>query len=222
MKRKMRDWQTWLLTLWAGVVGGFASSGTVWISMLGVEKMGVTDMPQINMKAFFVMAAVGAVSHAFMYLKQSPIPPEIEYDDGVPPPGSLVSVIIATTIAASSILFFAGCASITSTESLPIKLKSVAYIGTWEALRAHPEWKPSFESATHDLKIIETSETLDLVTVVAILQSLPIKELRGERTVVYITAATLLLDDATLRVKIPAQAQAIARALREGIELGTQ
>lgn len=114
-----------------------------------------------------------------------------------------------------------GCASLSSRpESLAASLKLAAFVGTSEALREHPEWAAGFRRAAEDLKIIEQADAIDFATITAIALRLPVKELKSERAVLYITAAGLMLESVSDQVDLgnTGQARLVAGALRSGIE----
>lgn len=98
-----------------------------------------------------------------------------------------------------------------------------AYLGTAESILSHPEWKPDFVLARDELKILETSDTVDLATLLAIMNRLPVKELKGEQTKIVITTFSLILQDAVFNIyplEKTGSLQRVARALRQGIDIG--
>lgn len=104
----------------------------------------------------------------------------------------------------------------------PTRVKAVAYLGTALALQQHPEYRMGFTLAVEQLKVIETQDTIDFATVLAIVHRLPVKQLEGQNAVLYITAATLLLDDlgGSLDLSKVEKIRPYVTGLREGIELG--
>jgi hypothetical protein len=115
-----------------------------------------------------------------------------------------------------------GCATTSETQQLATATKMAAYIGTSEYLLAHPEARPKFEAAERELFALESAETIDAITILAIAQRLPVKELKSERAAIYVTAATVLLSDygATVPVDQLDNLKPIVRAMREGVALG--
>lgn len=104
-------------------------------------------------------------------------------------------------------------------------VKVAALVGTTEALRAHPEWCDGFQTAANDLKLIEQSPVIDFALVLAIVQRLPINELKSERATLYISAGTILLAETynrSLSLDQVQQLKPVVAALRQGIELGLQ
>lgn len=120
-------------------------------------------------------------------------------------------------------LLAAGCATTpTGQRDIAPTIKTAAYLGTAYALVERPEWRKGFEEAVIDLKLVETGETIDLVTVLAIVNRLPIKELKNSKAQILITGAIILLGDygASLPPEQVEKIRPVAKAMREGIELG--
>jgi hypothetical protein len=119
-----------------------------------------------------------------------------------------------------------GCSTMQPDQLARVKTlcKVAAYVGTSEYLRGHPDAKPKFAEAVTALKILEASETVDLATLLAIVNKLPVKDLGDERGRMVVTAATLILSDyagsldaADLKNLLP-----VVTAIRQGVELGLQ
>lgn len=108
------------------------------------------------------------------------------------------------------------------TQSLATAVKMAAYIGTSEYLLSHPDARPKFEAAERELFAMESAPGFDAITLLAIAQRLPVKELKSERAAIYVTAATILLTDygASIPVDQIDNLKPIAQAMREGIALG--
>ena len=124
-------------------------------------------------------------------------------------------------------LTFTGCATVkpgtTQTAArLHGVIKLAAYVGTTESLRQHPEWRSGFELALVELKRIETVEKIDFTTILAIVNRLPVKELRSERATMFITSGTILLHEQLQSIDLEKaeDLRGTVKALREGIELG--
>jgi hypothetical protein len=118
-----------------------------------------------------------------------------------------------------------GCATFGdpgTSQRLASAAKVAAYVGTVEYLRAHPETRPAFELARDTLKTIEASEHVDLATLLAVVNQLPIKELKSERATLIVTSATILITDfaGTLPVDRLDELKPVASAIRQGIDLG--
>jgi hypothetical protein len=131
-----------------------------------------------------------------------------------------IRIIMATVLAATITL--TGCKTTEQTRQLAVATKMAAYVGTSEYLRAHPESRPKFEAAERELFAIESAETIDAVTLLAIAQRLPVKELKSERAAIYVTAVTILLSEYGESIPIDQlqNLKPIAKAMREGISLG--
>lgn len=123
-------------------------------------------------------------------------------------------------VIALSSLLLTGCIAPQNARSVASTVKVAAYVGSYEALRQHPEWTPGFRAAHDELVRLESLERIDFVTVLSIIHRLPIKELKSDRAVLYITAATLLLEGYTGSVDLSKEeARMVVRALREGMAL---
>lgn len=91
-----------------------------------------------------------------------------------------------------------GCSTTGGSKTQQQRIESGVYvasaIGTSIALQEHPEWRPGFELALNDLKILET-QPADMVTLMAIITRLPVKELRSSQATLIIEGAIILLSD---------------------------
>lgn len=118
-----------------------------------------------------------------------------------------------------------GCKSLPQDQTARIAglAKVASYVGTAEALRSHPEWLPGFQVARDELTVLEAAEVIDYVTLIAIIQRLPVRELKGDRAILLITSATLLIQElgnpAIPLDQVP-QLRPIVSAIRQGIDLG--
>ena len=75
-------------------------------------------------------------------------------------------------------------------------VRAAATIGTYEALTERPDWAVAFDTARQELIEIAAADRIDFYLVYGIVNRLPVNELKSDRAVVYITAATLLLEEA--------------------------
>jgi hypothetical protein len=76
VKHKVLDWKSWLYGLGAGAIGG----GSAVISAIPIAQIiGAAAFTPRQMLSMFIGATVIAGA---AYLKQSPLPPVIEVDDG--------------------------------------------------------------------------------------------------------------------------------------------
>lgn len=129
---------------------------------------------------------------------------------------TIASILIALCL-------FTGCATNrTQNQRVASAAKVAAYVGTYEFLRDNPGARPHFVVARDALLTIEQSDHVDLATLLAIINQLPVKELRSDRAVLIITSATILLSDyaGALPVEQLDELKPIAKAIREGIDLG--
>jgi len=102
--------------------------------------------------------------------------------------------------------------------------KLAGYISTREALRQNPDWRPYFVQAEHDLQVLEESEDIDYVNVLAIMDRLPIKQLKTEEATIIVTATTIIIEEAgggsiTLSDVQKAELRKFVNRLRQGIKL---
>lgn len=127
---------------------------------------------------------------------------------------SLLTLLLALAL-------FTGCSTTTDNQRLASAVKMAAYIGTSEYLLAHPESRPKFEAAERELFAMAGGESLDAVSLLAIAQRLPVKELKSERAAIYVTAAAVLISDygATIPADQLGELKPIATAMGQGIQL---
>lgn len=128
------------------------------------------------------------------------------------------SFLLSTIILAFTINCFTGCAGLSKTGKL------TGYVGTSEALKQHPEWRPQFVSAEADLATLETSESIDVVNVLAIMRRLPVSKLDSQNAVIVITSATVLIEEfgggsISLNAQQTDELRQFVHRLREGINL---
>lgn len=138
-----------------------------------------------------------------------------------------LSILLAFGLCAS-MPAVVGCKTTATGERVPDTqkiagiVKVAAYVGTSEGLKAHPEWRTGFETAAVALGTLETAETLDMADILAVVDKLPLKQLKSDKAVLLITSGTILLQELGGSI-IPldtSQLQPIAKALREGVQLG--
>ncbi len=119
-----------------------------------------------------------------------------------------------------------GCATATNNKHPALKLlpqiKAAAFAGTHEALIQEPAWRGRFESAIPALTILESAEKVSFDELLAVVLTLPVRELKSEQAILIITTAGIMLDDLNDSFDLSAVGltQKIAGAIRQGIELG--
>lgn len=125
-----------------------------------------------------------------------------------------ISIVMAV------IIMITGCKT-TSDQSLENKSKAVAWVATVKLLEKHPEWRPHFVTVRNDLQILEQSETLGIVEVLAIVHRLPVKELKSGDAALIIGATTLFFEDelGRLEVQNPEAVRYTVRGLIKGLTL---
>lgn len=120
-------------------------------------------------------------------------------------------------------LLLVGCATTpTQKQRIETAAKIAAFVGTREFLLEHPESRTGFETARDELLFLETQETLDWVTLLAVVQRLPVKELKSPQAQLIISAGIILLSDygGSLPTDKISELKPLAKSIREGIELG--
>ena len=75
VKHRVLDWQAWLYSLAAAIIGGGATSI---VTVAGGQVLGAASFTP---RQLVTVAAVSAIVNAAMYLKQSPLPKVIEVDE---------------------------------------------------------------------------------------------------------------------------------------------
>jgi hypothetical protein len=150
-------------------------------------------------------------------------------------------VICPAVLAVGAATFLAGCKSTTTVTTDPFGnsitnvtktidtariatiSRQAATVGTSEVLASHPEWRPQFQLAADNLRLLATSPSISLDTLLAIAQQLPVKELKSQTARLSFEGATLLIsaiDVPELPADRLAELQPIALAIAEGIVAG--
>lgn len=172
----------------------------------GATKLAWMDMAQLGALAVFIRETWNQAITKGVMAKAAPV----------------VGLLLA-----GSLLWSTGCSTLSNNDLTRITsaTKIAAYVGTSTALRQNPNWRASFIAASADLKVLETAETLDLAQILAIVQRLPVKELKGETAMIVITSATILITEfnvSTIPLERVEQLRPIVTALRQGIDLGLE
>ncbi len=130
-----------------------------------------------------------------------------------------------TVLLAITLLTSQGCATFggnsTTIQRVQTASKLAAYVGASEYIRQHPETRVAFTLARDQLIQIESSEHVDLTLLMSILDRLPVKDLKSERSQLLITAATIVLSDfaGSLPVDKLDELKPVAKSIREGLDL---
>lgn len=141
---------------------------------------------------------------------------------------TLIKNIVLATVLLTASLSFTGCQTAAISQASIARIqtaaKLAAYVGTTEYLRVHPEQRAGFVLARDLLGQIETSPTVDLPTLLAVVNKLPVKELKTERAQLIVSSATLLLSDYAGQLPLEKlnELKPVAASIREGIELALQ
>ncbi len=142
-------------------------------------------------------------------------------------PVSILQALILGALLIAAALCFTGCQTAGNRDTaarVQTAAKLAAYVGTTEYLRARPETRPGFVLAVEALKQIETAETVDLPTLLAVVNKLPVKNLHSDRAQMIVTTATILLSDfaGALPLEKLNELKPVATSIREGVELALQ
>lgn len=117
-----------------------------------------------------------------------------------------------------------GCSTLggDNAQHIQTSVKLAAYLGTQAYLTKNPQTRPGFVIARDELLVLSTAESIDAVTLLAIVNRLPIKELKGDKSSIFITASTIILSDYAGQLQLDQlkQLQPIAKSMAEGITLG--
>jgi hypothetical protein len=101
--------------------------------------------------------------------------------------------------------------------------RQAATVGTSEVLASHPEWRPQFQLAADNLRLLATSPSISVDSLLQIAQQLPVKELKSQTARLSFEGATLLIsaiDVPQLPADRLAELQPIALAIADGIVAG--
>jgi hypothetical protein len=131
---------------------------------------------------------------------------------------------VSGIVLAGVLLMTPGCKTLDQPDTLArvqTAAKIAAFVGSSEYLHAHPEHREGFELARAELLEFEAHDVIDFATLLAIVQRLPVKELKGDRAQMIVTVATIAISDwgGALPVEQLANLKPVARSIREGIEL---
>lgn len=140
----------------------------------------------------------------------------------------LFSALLAASLFVTPLPFLTGCASLndglyaSDARRIQTSVKLAAYLGTSTYLQKNPIARPAFLAARDELVALSTSDTIDAVTLLAIVNRLPLKQFEGEQSKIIVTAVTIILSDfaGDLQLDQLKQLQPIAKAMADGITLG--
>lgn len=105
-------WRNWAHGLFGGIIGGVSSAGSVWIATLIAEQIGIQGAA-LNWKQFGTVLLINGIGSAFLYLKQSPLPPLDGEDNSTPTSPAVPLVILAALVACGG----SGCSSPSVTKA---------------------------------------------------------------------------------------------------------
>lgn len=137
----------------------------------------------------------------------------------------LHSILAAIAVTIAVVVMLTGCKTPPSPVTIAhiaTSVKIVSKDATFLYLQSHPGDRAKFQQAHDTLAIIETAEAIDFSTVLKIVQTFPIRELKNPTTIILIQDGEILLTDlgATIPLDRVNDLRPIVVALREGIEMG--
>lgn len=119
----------------------------------------------------------------------------------------------------------AGCTTVGDPDipRIALAVKEAATIGTSEAVRDHPEWRPHFEDVSNELELLEKQETITVGQLLEEINQLPVSELSSDRARLIMASARFTIAIAgwsDVELKQSEQVRPVIIALREGIDAG--
>lgn len=143
----------------------------------------------------------------------------------------ILTLLLSLSLSTTSFVvlpLMTGCASLndglssSNAQRIQTSVKLAAYLGTQAYLTKHPETRPAFVIARDELRALSTSDNIDAVTLLAIFNRLPVKQLESGQSKLIITSATIILSDLAGELQLDQlkQLQPIAAAGADGITLG--
>lgn len=143
----------------------------------------------------------------------------------------LIAALLSASLLTAPVLvlpLLTGCASLndglsgSNAQRIQTSVKLAMYFGTQAYLADKPQARPAFVIARDELAALSTADNIDAVTFLAILNRLPLKEIKGKQSEVLVTAATIILSDfaGELQLDQLKQLQPIAKSMADGITLG--
>lgn len=120
------------------------------------------------------------------------------------------------------ILGLVGCATTNQDQQAAWlrRASSAAYLGSTIYLVKNPQAQPAFEQVYTELQALEQLEKIDPPALAALLQKLPIKELKGGDSAIYVALFVVVWDEVTssgVTVDNPLFVRQYAAAIRQGI-----
>lgn len=108
-----------------------------------------------------------------------------------------------------------------TSQRMQTAAKVAAYVGGKAYLDKNPNSRPAFELAQKELLSLSQAENLDWVTLLAVVNRLPVKELKNQEAQMIITVATITLSDYAGQLPLDRlkELQPLAGALAEGLTL---
>lgn len=74
------DWQHWTYSLLKSVIGGAAASGSAWLGTAVAHAISVS-VPIMDWRALGAVLVTSSATNLFFYLKESPLPKDLDNKD---------------------------------------------------------------------------------------------------------------------------------------------
>ena len=81
IKNIIKGFNLWAYNLSVAAIGGGATSASSWLGVAAANQLGM-NVPPMDWQTLLIVFASGAMSSVFFYLKQSPLPPIEDEEDG--------------------------------------------------------------------------------------------------------------------------------------------
>lgn len=125
------------------------------------------------------------------------------------------------TLTAALLIVATGCTTLFKKDTIEPRCKSIMFTITSLVVRNNPdsaETRHAFVQASADLKFLAAQDSLDVLTVIAIIQSLP--QLQGETVQIIIAGVTMFFSDelSSFAVANPDEVRLAAKGCAAGID----
>lgn len=139
--------------------------------------------------------------------------------------GAVTIFAMKKALSLSVALVLASCATLPEPDIIRIAaaVKEAATLGTSEAVRDHPEWRPHFDYATEELELLEKQDQITVANLLDVLSRLPVSELSSDQARIIMSVARLTIAVAgwsDVKIVQTQQLRPVIIALREGIDAG--
>lgn len=120
-----------------------------------------------------------------------------------------------------TVALLTGCAMFERNPQAPLRIAShAAYDVSSVLLASHPEWRPQFQRAKDELSLLAKQVQFDALTVIEILQRIPVKELKTPTARIAFDAGLLIIElsgDPALKPKAQESLRLVVLGLESGV-----